>query len=136
MDGLSGATLGFLFYGGWGVYANWPHGSEIAWQSGLAQGCMSFIVTLSGVLLMRALYEKCPGSRWIKAGIAALGALLLIYSGIIGVHLYIGTPEIFLTLLPGLPITIGFCLVFSTSLARFAAQSSEQALLASNTHGS
>ncbi len=119
MDGLSGATAGFLFYGGWGVFANWPHGSLVALRSGLAQGSMSFVVTLSGVLLMRFLF-RLPGPLWLRTATAGLGALLLIYTGIIGVHVYLGTPEIFLTLLPGLPITIGFCLVFSASLARFS----------------
>ncbi len=118
MDGLSGASLGFLFYGGWGVFANWPHGQWVALRSGLAQGVMSFVVTLSGVLLMRALF-RVPGPLWLRTASAALGALALIYAGIIGVHWQLGTPEILLTLLPGLPITIGFCLVFSISLARF-----------------
>lgn len=118
MDGLTGASLGFLFYGGWAVFANWPHGQWIALRSGLAQGTMSFVVTLSGVLLMRALF-RVPGPTWWRAGCAALGGLAIIYTVILSVHWYLGTPEVFLTLLPGLPITIAFCLVFSISLARF-----------------
>ena len=42
----------------------------------------------------------------------------MIYSLIVGVHLLVGTPEILLTLAPGLPITIGFCLIFTASLIR------------------
>lgn len=118
MDGLSGACLGFLFYGSWAVYANWSHGQLIAIRSGLAQGVMSFVVTLGGVLLMRALF-RVPGPLWWRTACAALGSLGLIYAGILGVHWALQTPEILLTLLPGIPVTIAFCLVFSTSLARF-----------------
>ncbi len=119
MDGLSGATLGLLFYGGWAVFANWPHGQWVALRSGLAQGSMSFVVTLTGVILMRALFRP-PGPNWLRAGRAAIGGLGLIYGLILTVHWRLGTPEIFLSLLPGLPITIGFCVFFCASLARFA----------------
>lgn len=118
MDGLSGACLGFLFYGAWATWVNWPHGEWVAWRSGLAQGVMSFAVTLGGVLLMRALFQV-PGPVWLRTACAALGSLAAIYAGILSVHFVLGTPEVFLTLLPGLPVTIAFCLVFSISLARF-----------------
>ena len=36
MDGLTGATLGALFYGGWGVFANSAHGAAIAVRAGCA----------------------------------------------------------------------------------------------------
>lgn len=117
MDGLSGATLGFLFYGGWGVWANSAHGMAIAWRSGLAQGAMSFVVTLSGVTLMKWLFSL-SGPLWVRAAVAIIGSLLVIYGGIVGVHLWLGTPEILLTLAPGLPITIVFCCVFVGSMLR------------------
>ncbi len=117
MDGYNGATIGFLAYGGWAAYANSAHGSWIALRSGLAQGSMSFIVTLSSVMLMRAIF-RIEGPVWLRASAAALGSLLVIYSFIVGVHLVIGTPEILLTMLPGIPITVGFCAVFSIGLAR------------------
>ena len=117
MDGLSGATLGFLFYGGWGVWANSAHGMAIAWRSGLAQGVMSFIVTLTGVTLMKWLFGMA-GPLWLRGAVSIVGSLLLIYGGIVGVHLGLGTPEILLTLAPGLPITIVFCCVFVGSMLR------------------
>lgn len=117
MDGLTGATLGALFYGSWGVYANSAHGLGIALLSGAAQGVMSFVVTLSGVTLMRSLYGTI-GHPLLRAARAVLGALALIYGLIIAVHLWLGTPEILLTLAPGLPLTIGFCLIFTASLMR------------------
>ena len=117
MDGLSGATLGLLFYGGWGVWANSAHGMAIAWQAGAAQGAMSFVVTLTGTTLMKRLFAL-RGPLWLRGLSAILGALAVIYGLIVGVHLWIGTPEILLTLAPGLPITIGFCCVFVGSMLR------------------
>lgn len=117
MNGVTGATLGALFYGGWGVFANAAHGVSMALRSGAAQGVMSFVVTLSGVTLMKWLFAR-PGPPWLRALYAFAGALGLIYAGIVGVHWFIGTPEILLTLAPGLPITILFCFIFTTTLMR------------------
>lgn len=117
MDGLSGATLGLLFFGGWGVWANSAHGMDIAWQAGIAQGVMSFVVTLTGTTLMKRLFGM-PGPLWLRALVASVGALVVIYGLIVGVHLWLGTPEILLTLAPGLPITIVFCCVFVGSMLR------------------
>lgn len=122
MDGINGATIGLLAYGGWAYYANSAHGEWIAIRSGIAQGSMSFIVTLTSVLLMRGIFARVQGSRVARAAAAALGSLAVIYTGIVGVHLYLGTPEIFLTMLPGIPITIGFCVVFCAGLARLEGQ--------------
>jgi len=117
MDGLTGACLGALFYGSWGVFANAAHGMDIALRSGSAQGTMSFVVTLTGTTLMHRLYAGAGARGW-RATRAILGALGIIYGLIIGVHWWLGTPEILLTLAPGLPITIGFCLIFTISLVR------------------
>lgn len=117
MDGLSGATLGLLFYGGWGVWANSAHGWSVALRSGAAQGAMSFVVTLSGVTLMKWLFSF-RGPLWLRGAVSIIGSLLLIYGGIVGIHLWLGTPEILLTLAPGLPITIVFCCVFVCSMLR------------------
>lgn len=117
MDGYTGASLGALFYGSWGVFANHAHGWAPALRAGLAQGAMSFIVTLTGVTLMKWLFRQ-PGPWWMRASYSVLGALVIIYGGIVGVHWQLGTPEILLTLAPGLPLTIGFCCVFTATLVR------------------
>ncbi len=117
-DGLSGALLGFLFYGGWAIWANSDHGMAIALRAGAIQGTMSFIVTLSGTTLMKALFIG-HAALWVRFLRASIGALVLIYSLIISVHLLNGTPNILLTLAPGLPITIFFCLSYCYGLMRY-----------------
>jgi len=74
-------------------------------------------VTLTGTTLMHRLYAGA-GAVWWRSVRAVFGALGMIYGLIVGVHWWLGTPEILLTLAPGLPITIGFCLVFMLSLVR------------------
>lgn len=117
-DGISGAVLGFLFYGAWAVWANADHGLIVAGRSGLLQGTMSFIVTLSGTTTMKTLFRG-ESALWWRFSRACLGTLALIYSAIIAAHVLNGTPHILLTLAPGLPITIIFCLSFCYGLVRY-----------------
>lgn len=117
-DGLSGAVLGLLFYGAWAVWANAEHGSALALRAGALQGSLSFAVTLGGTSLMKTLFRG-PGAAAWRALRAMLGTLALIYGLIIAVHLWHGTPEIALTLAPGLPITIAFCASYCLGLARY-----------------
>lgn len=121
-DGLSGAVIGFAFYGSWAVWANFdsqaPSSLAIALRSGLLQGSMSFAVTLGGTTLMKALFAG-TGAIWWRFSRAVLGTLLSIYAVIISAHLLNHTPHILLTLAPGLPITVVFCLSFCLGLARY-----------------
>lgn len=117
-DGVSGAVLGFLFYGAWAIWANSDHGLPIALRAGAIQGSMSFVVTLSGTTLMKRLFLG-QAALWLRFIRASVGALLLIYSVIIGTHLLNGTPQILLTLAPGLPITIFFCFSYCYGLVRY-----------------
>lgn len=117
-DGLSGALIGLVFYGLWAVWANHDHGLSIALRAGMIQGGLSFIVTLTGTQLMKALYQA-PGPPWWQFLRACGGALLGIYVLIVGAHLLNGTPNILLTLAPGLPITIVFCVSFCWGLSRY-----------------
>lgn len=117
-DGLSGAVLGFLFYGSWAIWANSDHGANIALRAGAIQGSMSFIVTLSGTTLMKLLFVG-HAALWLRFLRASVGALVLIYALIVGIHLLNGTPNILLTLAPGLPITIFFCFSYCYGLIRY-----------------
>ncbi len=117
-DGLSGAVLGLLFYGSWAIWANSDHGITVALRAGAIQGTLSFIVTLSGTTLMKRLFRG-HAAVWFRFARASIGALLLIYGVIISSHLLNGTPNILLTLAPGLPITIFFCLSYCYGLVRY-----------------
>ncbi len=124
MDSPLGAVLGGFCYGLWALYANrhagWAHASLI----GAAHWLMSASLTYGCVSLMRTLF-RLPRDPRLGAVLAGSGSLLATYTLLISVHRAIGTPNILLTLTPGLVPTIGFALVFSSLLLREARQRSE-----------
>lgn len=117
-DGWTGACLGLLFYGGWAVWANSDYGWQAAARAGALHGSISFLVTLSGTLLMKQLFRGSGSPLW-RGARACMGALCIIYTIVLGAHWINGTPEILLTIAPGLPITLFFCLSFCLGLARY-----------------
>lgn len=120
MDSPYGAMLGALAYGGWAFYANLAAGLRQAACSGGAHWLMSVVITVSSVRLMRALF-RLPARPRDGALLAAAGSVLATYTLLIGVHLALGTPNILLTLAPGLLPTIGFAVVYPTLLLRASA---------------
>lgn len=117
-DGFSGACIGFAFYGLWTLWANHQHGLDIAIRAAILHGSLSFIVTYSGTWLMKTLYNL-PGPTWWRFGRSVLGTLISLYTLIVSAHWLNGTPEILLTLAPGIPITVVFCLSFCWGLSRY-----------------
>ncbi|MRX27335.1 hypothetical protein [Kangiella sp. HZ709] len=108
---LSG-TLAFLSYGAWGYIANSDAGHDIALRSGLVQGGMSFLLTFVGSAIMEFMVRLSKDNlkRFLMAVITNLTA---VYSFIIIGHLLNGTPNIFLSILPGLIITCIYCFSYS-----------------------
>nr|MBV6628364.1 hypothetical protein [Oceanococcus sp. HetDA_MAG_MS8] len=117
-DGFSGACIGFAFYGLWTLWANHEHGFSVAARAAVLHGSISFVVTYSGTRLMRALYAL-PGPRWWRFLRCVLGTLISLYTLIVAAHWLNGTPEILLTLAPGIPITVVFCVSFSWGLSQY-----------------
>ncbi len=117
MNSPFGAVLGGLVYGLWALgvnrHAGWPHAAVI----GCAHWAMSVVITMGCVALMRTLFWL-PRSPRNGALLAAGGSLLLTYTLLITVHTMIGTPNILVTLAPGMLPTIGFAVVFSSLLLR------------------
>lgn len=117
-DGLSGACIGFVFYGLWTLWANGEHGLTIAARAALLHGSLSFIVTFSGTWLMKTLHRGTAPAWW-RFWRAVCGTLISLYTLIVGAHWLNGTPEILLTLAPGFPITVIFCVSFCWGLHRY-----------------
>lgn len=117
MDSPLGAVLGAMVYGLWALYANrsagWPHATLI----GVTHWMMSVVITMSCVALMRTLFWL-PGTARRGVLLAIAGSLAATYTLLVGVHLYIGTPNILLTLAPGMAPTIGFAVVYSCLMYR------------------
>lgn len=117
MNSAFGAVLGGMVYGLWafGVnrHAGWPHAAVI----GVTHWAMSVAITMGCVALMRTLFWL-PRTPRNGALLAAGGSLLLTYTLLISVHTIIGTPNILITLAPGMAPTVGFAVVFSSLLLR------------------
>ena len=117
---LGSALFGALSYGAWTFAVNVSTGGYfIALRSGAVHACMSFLITYSSVLLMRAVFKRAATP--LQGGLlAAMTTLSLTYLLLISVHLYIGTPHITWTLAPGLLPTIGYDTIYSAILYRSA----------------
>lgn len=97
---LLAAVLGGAAYAGWAYVANMQHGSALGLSAAITQGAYSFTAALVTTLLLDWL-RHVFGSTWRGSlttvlisctGLTALGYVL---------HWSAGTPEIFVTLLPG-----------------------------------
>jgi hypothetical protein len=97
---LRGAFVGFLAYGLWGAAVNFEHGLGTALRVGIGQGTCSFLVTLLLSRLLEALLRWSGGIIWIAC---ALG-LVALHGGSLIVHLAIATPELAISMAPGLLI--------------------------------
>ncbi|GAC1622869.1 MAG: hypothetical protein NVS9B10_07310 [Nevskia sp.] len=117
MDSPLGAVLGGLCYGLWALFVNrhagWPHAALI----GATHWAMSALLTYGSVALMRTLFWL-PRDPRHGAMLSAAGSLALTYTMLIGVHHAIGTPQILMTLAPGLLPTFSFAIVYSSLLLR------------------
>ncbi len=119
---LAGAAL--LGYGSWAVYSNAMEGSAgqmlVAWRAGAIQGGYSALITLANMMMLEFAYRQFSHSqpRW-PAIVSAVGAVsLLQYALIVPVHAYNGTPNILLTLLPGIIIGTVFSLAYLAAFSR------------------
>ena len=115
-----------LGYGGWAVYSNRlgqpADMAMVAWRAGCIQGGYAGVLTLINISMLEALFKRLL--KRLPVTSAALITLLLAtatqYAVIIPVHLINGTPNILLTLLPGLVIGTLFCCFYLWGLRRYA----------------
>ncbi len=94
---------GFVVYGGWAYFVNQPYGTDMGLMAGFTQGSYSFVLTLSTTFLMEhllLLLAEVPAKRVLTVcatSVITLGTAWLI-------HFFVGTPEVWLTILPGFAI--------------------------------
>jgi hypothetical protein len=123
LDGPLGAVLGGSLYGSWATFANWMLGLQAALRIGCAHFLMSAAITWGSVGLMQRLFVR---ARTPDGGalLACTGTLAMTYGVLVSAHLWLGTHDILLTLLPGILPTVGFSLFYSWLLRREALQGS------------
>lgn len=118
------ALAAFTGYGGWAVYSNIMDGSEssmiIAWRAGCIQGVYSAILTLANMLMLEYSYHRFfSGYAPLLARVYTVASVMFAqYLLIVPIHIVNGTPNIFLTLLPGIVIGSLFSFVYISTYAR------------------
>jgi len=117
------AVAAFTGYGSWAVYSNVMDGSEasmiIAWRAGFIQGVYSAILTLANMLMLEFSYRRFfSGYAPRPARLYAVASVMFAqYFLIVPIHVINGTPNIFLTLLPGIIIGSVFSYVYVSAFA-------------------
>ena len=102
----------FVIYAVWAYFAN--DGSAV--RSAFMQGSMSFLMTIFLAIMLEFIYKKAT-----SAISAIIFALLLIWSIMALqaiVHYFIGTDNIFMTILPGLVLGTVYVVVYLLDLNR------------------
>ena len=109
--GLLGA-LGFV---AWGLWVNWEHGLASRIQVALTQGLIAFLATAGSAEVLRAIARRVGRFGWGTT--AVIGWLVI--NGIVAImHAIAGTPEQWLTMLPGMLTGIPFCALYGRRMTR------------------
>lgn len=115
LRGLLAATAGFLLYGGWAFFINYEHGLNAGIKAGFTQGSYSFTLTLIMAFFMEWVFGLSDNPKR-QFSQTFFTTCLLIYSTSWGVNFLAGTPEIFLTILPGATFSTFYTLSYTLAL--------------------
>ncbi len=111
------ALVAAVLYGGWAGIANAGHGAAIALRAAVVQGCSSAFTTLvisSGIEGLFLLRRGRPLRRLAAATLPPTASSLVH----VGAHTFMGTPEIFRTVLPSVVMGYVFAATYVAGLAR------------------
>lgn len=116
-DGVAGASIAAVVYGGWAIWANAPAGLPIALRVAMVHAALSAGLTYFGTGWMRRFF-RAGRSPLNGACLAFCGGLAVTYALLIGVHSLIGTPHLALTLAAGVLPNLLFCSAYALLLSR------------------
>lgn len=94
------ALTGLVFYGGWAYFVHYDFGHIVAIKAFCTQGLVSFSITLVLTQSMELLYKRFHSpvvAYWCTAIIISLLVVLFSYT----INVIVGTPKVFMTILPG-----------------------------------
>jgi hypothetical protein len=104
----------FLLHGSWATFANWEHGTSVAFNAGLVQGLCSLGMTYAGTLWMEFLLARFAMlGAGLRSSLTALLAILTTLAIQVSAHLQAGTPEILSTIAPTASIGAIYSTVYS-----------------------
>lgn len=103
MRSFLSAIAGFSVYGGWACYVNADYGTDLAMMIGLVQGGYSFVLTFVMALVTEWLFKRFTESKNQVAYVMITVSSALFTMPYV-IHLLLGTPAIWMTILPGFVI--------------------------------
>ncbi|MGH1485371.1 MAG: hypothetical protein ACRBCI_04070 [Cellvibrionaceae bacterium] len=106
---------GLFFYGSWAFWVNYEHGQMAAFKAACTQGGYSFTITLLLALAIEWLFKVLQSLRFHSLWVAVIACSLL-YSSSWGVNALTGTPNIFLTILPGALVSTIYTIIYIVTL--------------------
>lgn len=110
------ALSALIAYGAWAYWVNMDAGVEAALFAGLVQGGGAFVVTYISIHIVQRIYKASTGvSRFV---LPVIGATLMISGSIFLLHLWTGTPNPILTMLPSTSISILFYIAWVIGLEK------------------
>ncbi len=110
-------VVAMTFFIIWGLVINWEYGWGARLQVGVTQGVISLVSTLFSAELIRWLVRSGEG-RKRRVFYAGMIGWMIIYGLIAIAHVIAGTPELFLTMLPGLVIGVFFSFGYAFRVSR------------------
>jgi hypothetical protein len=109
------ATVAAILYGSWAGFSNWEHGTWVALEACLVQGALSFLSTLTLVLVLEALFRL--GGRALGGFLlATVGTISLMISVMTTTHWMAGTPNLVTTIAPSIVVGSVFFIVYAWRL--------------------
>ena len=110
-------VLGALGLMAWGLWVNWEFGMASRIQVLCTQGGIAFAATAGSAWLLSWIVKWFWKLGWLLSSAAGW----LVINGIVAIiHWIAGTPELWMTMLPGMMTGVPFCLVYTRRLRRLS----------------
>ncbi|MET0294770.1 MAG: hypothetical protein ABW042_07090 [Phenylobacterium sp.] len=109
-------AFAFLAMGGWAVFANRGHPPAEALVAGLAQGCVSGLITLSMKKALEAMAARLHGPPALI--VPPLTTMAAILGVLVVVHRLAGTPELWATIAVPYAVSSAYAWIYAASLRR------------------
>jgi len=111
------AAMAFVVWGGWAFYVNDSSTLYHRLITAIAQGTFSLIVTLLVLGGVTIIYQNM-GQSCLRYFVPAIVMVLITGVIIISIHIVIGTPEIAVTVSPGLIMTFFYSILTAVKIAQ------------------
>jgi hypothetical protein len=110
------AVVAALVYGAWAGFSNREHGIGVALEAGLVQGALSFLSTMTFVLVLEALF-RLGGGAVQGFLLAAGGTISLMIAVMTTAHRMAGTPNLVTTIAPSIVVGSIFFVAYAWRLS-------------------